>query len=118
MKTLFKILTILPLKLAFYLIDCLFNILPIYFLKAFGSFQVTRKNLSIAFPRLLKEEILEISKDSYKETLKSFYETLYSWSRSQEKIILNTKKINNRFLFCTIPGLNGANSFCDTQSQY
>ena len=99
MKTLFKILTILPLKLAFYLIDCLFNILPIYFLKAFGSFQVTRKNLSIAFPRLLKEEILEISKDSYKETLKSFYETLYSWSRSQEKIILNTKKINNRFLF-------------------
>ena len=99
MKTLFKILTILPLKIAFYLIDCLFNILPIYFLKAFGSFQVTRKNLSIAFPRLLKEEILEISKDSYKETLKSFYETLYSWSRSQEKIILNTKKINNRFLF-------------------
>jgi KDO2-lipid IV(A) lauroyltransferase len=99
MKTLFKILTILPLKIAFYLIDCLFNILPIYFLQALESFQVTKKNLSIAFPRLLKEEILEISKDSYKETLKSFYETLYSWSRPQEKIILDTKKINNRFLF-------------------
>jgi KDO2-lipid IV(A) lauroyltransferase len=77
----------------------LFNILPIYFLQAFASFQVTKKNLSIAFPILLKEEILEISKDSYKETLKSFYETLYSWSRPQEKIILDIKKINNRFLF-------------------
>jgi len=99
MKTLFKILTILPLKIAFYLIDCLFKILPIYFLQAFASFQVTKKNLSIAFPKLLKEEISGISKDSYKETLKSFYETLYSWSRPQEKIILDTKKINNRFLF-------------------
>ena len=40
-----------------------------------------------------------MQKESYKETLKSFYETLYAWSRSKKKIIYQTKKIKNRFLF-------------------
>ena len=40
-----------------------------------------------------------LAKESYKETLKSFYETLYTWSRSSKKIVQETKKINNRFLF-------------------
>ena len=99
MKILFRILTIFPLKIAFYLIDCLYSLLPIYLLQTLSSFQVTRKNLSIAFPALPQEEILQLSKDSYTETLKSFYETLYSWSRSPKKIIEHTRKINNRFLF-------------------
>ena len=98
MKILFRILTIFPLKIAFYLIDCLYSLLPIYLLQTLSSFQVTRKNLSIAFPRLPQEEILLLSKDSYTETLKSFYETLYSWSRSPKKIIEHTRKINNRLL--------------------
>ena len=34
-------------------------------------------------------------------SLKSFYETLYTWSRSYKKIIYQTKRINNRFLFTT-----------------
>jgi KDO2-lipid IV(A) lauroyltransferase len=99
MKILFKILTILPLKIFFYLIDCLFLIVPIFVLETLSSFKVTKKNLSIVFPSLSKKEILQISKRSYMETLKSFYETLYSWSRSQDKIIRDVKKINNRFLF-------------------
>jgi KDO2-lipid IV(A) lauroyltransferase len=99
MKILFKLLTIFPLKIAFLILDCLFIITPVYLLQALSSFHVTKKNLTIAFPRLTKKEILQISKSSYKETLKSFYETLYCWSRPQEKIIAHTKKINNRFLF-------------------
>ena len=99
MKIVFKLLTIFPLKIAFFIIDWLFLITPVYFLQALTSFHVTKKNLAIAFPGLTKKEILQISKSSYKETLKSFYETLYSWSRPQEKIIAHTKKINNRFLF-------------------
>ena len=99
MKILFILLTIFPLKIAFFIIDWLFLITPVYFLQALSSFHVTKKNLAIAFPGLTKKEILQISKSSYKETLKSFYETLYCWSRPQEKIIAHTKKINNRFLF-------------------
>ncbi|MDA9614249.1 hypothetical protein N9S59_00125 [Pseudomonadota bacterium] len=99
MKILFKLLTIFPLKIAFFIIDGLFLITPVYFLQALSSFHVTKKNLAIAFPGLTKKEIFQISKNSYKETLKSFYETLYCWSRPQEKIIAHTKKINNRFLF-------------------
>ena len=99
MKILFKTLTILPLKIGFYLIDCLLFIVPINLLQLLSSFQVTKKNLTIAFPGLSKKEILQLSKRSFIETIKSFYETLYCWSRSSEKIIAHTKKINNRFLF-------------------
>jgi len=60
---------------------------------------VTKKNLSIAFVSLPEHELDLLAKESYKETLKSFYETLYTWSRSSKKIIYETKKINNRFLF-------------------
>jgi lauroyl/myristoyl acyltransferase len=44
-----------------------------------------------------------LAKESFKETIKSLYETLYTWSRSSQNIILKVKKINNRFLF------NGSN---------
>ena len=99
MKILLRTLTILPLKISFYLIDCLLFIVPIHLLQFLASFQVTKKNLTIAFPGLSKKEILQLSKRSFIETIKSFYETLYCWSRPQEKIIAHTKKINNRFLF-------------------
>ena len=99
MKILFKILTIFPLKIGFYLIECLLFVVPINFLQLLPPFQVTIKNLAVAFPALSTSEILQLSKRSFIETIKSFYETLYCWSRSSEKIIAQTKKINNRFLF-------------------
>jgi len=99
MKILFKTLTIFPLKIGFYLIECLLFMMPINLLQLLSSFHVTKKNLTIAFPGLSKKEILQLSKLSLTETIKSFYETLYCWSRSSEKIIAHTKKINNRFLF-------------------
>jgi len=98
MKILFKILTIFPLKIGFYLIECLLFVVPINFLQLLPPFQVTKKNLAVAFPVLSTSEILQLSKRSFIETIKSFYETLYCWSRSSEKIIAQTKKINNRFL--------------------
>ena len=90
MKILFKTLTILPLKIGFYSIDCLLFIAPMNLLQLLSSFQVTKKNLTIAFPELSKKEILQLSKRSFIETVKSFYETLYCWSRSSEKIIVHT----------------------------
>ena len=99
MKIIFYIFTIFPLKPAFFMWDTLFKVLPLNILRLMPPFRVTKTNLSIAFPGLAKHELDLLAKESYKETLKSFYETLFTWSRSSKKIILETKKINNRFLF-------------------
>ena len=99
MKIIFYIFTIFPLKFAFLILDSAFKVLPSYLLSFLPQFKVTKKNLSIAFFDLNENELNMLSKESYKETLKSFYETLYTWSRSSKKILHETKKINNRFLF-------------------
>ena len=98
MKIFFYILSILPVKFIFSFLDIFFKFLPLSFLRIFSPFKVTRKNLSIVFPNSASLELDMLSKESYKETIKSLYETLYTWSRSPHKIILEVKKINNRFL--------------------
>ena len=107
MKTIFYIFTLFPLKPAFLVWDIVFKFVPISILKFLDPFKVTKKNLSIAFPELTDHKLDLFAKESYKETLKSFYETLYAWSRSNKKIIYQTKKINNRFLFNTSEQKNG-----------
>jgi Kdo2-lipid IVA lauroyltransferase/acyltransferase len=107
MKIIFYISAIYPLKFVFLLWDFAFKALPISILRFSPQFKVTKKNLSIAFPGLNNYELNSLAKESYKETLKSFYETLYTWSRSKKKIIYQTKKINNRFLFNTPGQKNG-----------
>ena len=101
MKPFFYIFTIFPLKFAFLLWDYAFKAIPLYALSFLPQFRITKKNLSIAFPELAEHELDLLAQESYKETLKSFYETLYTWSRSYKKIIYQTKRINNRFLFNT-----------------
>lgn len=103
MKIFFYILSILPVKFIFLFLDISFKFLPLSFLRIFSPFKVTRKNLSIVFPDTTSLELDMLAKESFKETIKSLYETLYTWSRSSQNIILKVKKINNRFLF------NGSN---------
>ena len=98
MKIFFYILSILPIKFIFSFLDIFFKFLPLSFLRIFSAFKITRKNLSIVFPNTNSLELEMIAKESYKETIKSFYETIYTWSRSSKNIILKVKKINNRFL--------------------
>ena len=64
MKRLFKLVTIFPLKIGFFIIDGLFFIIPVYFLQALSSFHVTKKNLAIAFPGLTKKEIRALRLES------------------------------------------------------
>ena len=99
MKIIFYIFTIFPLRFTFQLWDYVFKVIPVYALSFLPAFRITKKNLSIAFSDLAEHELDLLAKESYKETLKSFYETLYTWSRSSKKIVQITKKINNRFLF-------------------
>ncbi|MBD63121.1 MAG: hypothetical protein CMD68_03465 [Gammaproteobacteria bacterium] len=99
MKIIFYIFSIFPLNFAFRLGDSIFKILPLGIIKRFSGFKITKINLSIVFPKMNEYELEKISKESYKESLKSIYETFYTWSRSSKKIIYQTKKINDRFLF-------------------
>lgn len=99
MKIIFYIFTLCPIKQAFFIWDQIFKITPTFALSTFSGYKITKKNLSIAFPDFDGQQLNKLAKESYKETLKSFYETLYTWSRSNKKIIAHTKKINNRFLF-------------------
>jgi len=99
MKIIFYIFTIFPLKWTFFMWDAAFRAVPLTIIRLLPPFRVTKKNLTIAFPGLAEHELDLLAKESFKETLKSFYETLYTWSRSSKKIIQETKKINNRFLF-------------------
>ena len=99
MRIIFYIFSIFPLKFAFLICDIALKLVPLNILSLVPTFIVTRKNLSIAFSELTGDELDVLAKESYKETLKSFYETLYTWSRSSKKIVHETKKINNRFLF-------------------
>ena len=103
MKIFFYILSILPIKFIFSFLDIFFKFLPLSFLRILSPFKVTRKNLSIVFPDTTSLELDMLAKESFKETIKSLYETLYTWSRSSQNIIFKVKKINNRFLF------NGSN---------
>jgi len=107
MRIIFFILSILPLKIAFVVFDIFFRLVPLRFLVFFSAFQVTKRNLSIAFPEMSYSDLECLSKESYKETLKSVYETFYAWSRSNKKIIYQTRRINNRFLFNNQNNHNG-----------
>ena len=88
MKIIFYIFTIFPLKWTFFMWDAAFRAVPLTIIRLLPPFRVTKKNLTIAFPGLAEHELDLLAKESFKETLKSFYETLYTWSRSSKKIIL------------------------------
>jgi len=107
MRIIFFILSILPLKIAFVVFDIFFRLVPLRFFAFIPAFQVTKRNLSIAFPEMSYFDLECLSKESYKETLKSVYETFYAWSRSNKKIIYQTRRINNRFLFNNQNNQNG-----------
>ena len=87
MRIIFYIFSIFPLKFAFLICDIALKLVPLNILSLAHTFIVTRKNLSIAFSELTGDELDVLAKESYKETLKSFYETLYTWSRSSKKIV-------------------------------
>ena len=107
MKLIFYFFSICSLKTAFFLCDLFFKLIPNFLLKTLVPFKTTKKNIEIAFPSLTDIETFNLSKESYKETIKSFYETLFVWSRNEAKIIEETKRINNRFLFSSFENSNG-----------
>ena len=86
MKTIFKLLSLVPRGLLRSLLKLL---LEIGILNKTTSYRLTNINLKLAFKDKPNHEITKLSKESFIETVISLFETFHTWGS-------NTKKSNNK----------------------
>ena len=98
MKSLFCIISLFPKTLFISLVD-LYTYTRIY--KLFSSYRITKVNLEIAYPDLIKNDVELLSKLSIRESLISGFETIYTWGRSVHQSNSQLFKIENNFLLNT-----------------
>ena len=95
MKPLFFIISLFPKTLFISLVD-LYTYTKIY--KLFSSYKITKVNLEIAYPDLVKNDVELLSKLSIRESIISAFETIYTWGRSVHQSNSQLFKIENNFL--------------------
>ena len=95
MKPLFFIISLFPKTLFISLVD-LYTYTKIY--KLFSSYKITKVNLEIAYPELIKNDVELLSKLSIRESIISGFETIYTWGRSVHQSNSQLFKIENNFL--------------------
>ena len=95
MKLLFYFLSLIPKRLIEYLIDIYLS-LRIY--KYSSSFKVTLKNIEIAFPGRNRKDVSLLAKRSFKESIISGYESIYTWGRNDAEVNSNILRIENNYL--------------------
>ena len=95
MKPLFFIISLFPKSLFISLVD-LYTYTKIY--KLFSSYKITKVNLEIAYPELIKNDVELLSKLSIRESIISGFETIYTWGRSVHQSNSQLFKIENNFL--------------------
>ncbi len=64
--------------------------------------KVSRINISIAYHRKNKKVIESIVRRSVKQSIRSYYETLFCLSRSQSKLNKSIFKVENRYLYSQV----------------
>ena len=95
MKTLFYIITLLPIEIIRFSVK-LYCYLGFH--KMNSSYKVSLVNINICFPDLSETEKLVLARDSIVETIVSSYETLQSWSRPIHQSGDRIFKVENNFL--------------------
>ena len=95
MKFLFYLLSLVPKSLFEYIIDIYLS-LGVY--KYSSGFKVTSKNIEIAFPDRNKKDVALLAKRSFKESIISGYESIYTWGRNDAKVNSNILRIENNYL--------------------
>ena len=95
MKLLFYLLSLVPKSLFEYLIDIYLS-LGLY--KYSSGFKVTLKNIEIAFPGRNKKDVTLLAKRSFKESIISGYESIYTWARNDAEVNSNILRIENNYL--------------------
>ena len=96
------------MRLFFYLLSPFSLRLGYFFCDLFSSItlaintklvKISRINIKIANPGKNKSDIEDIVKRSVKESIRSYYETLFCLSRSQNTLSKKIFKVENRYLF-------------------
>ena len=95
MKFLFYLLSLVPKSLFEYLIDIYLS-LGVY--KYSSGFKVTSKNIEIAFPDRNKKDVALLAKRSFKESIISGYESIYTWGIKDAEVNSNILRIENNYL--------------------
>ncbi len=107
MRILLHLITPFKLKHAKTIIEILWKPVIQHIFKLTSAYKVTLKNLKTSFTETKHSDLVKLSSQSMMISLVAFYETIYSWSRSPEKVSSNILKVKNRFLIKHRPNNKG-----------
>lgn len=96
MKLFFYLLSPFNLRLGYYFCDLIS--LTLIALNT-GIVKISRINLKIAYPKKNKRDINDLVKRSIKQSIRSYYETLFCLSRNQNTLNKSIFRIENRYLY-------------------
>ena len=99
MKTLLYVLTISGLTVGTKLIEIVYNLGLKFLIRRTNFYKLSRANISAVFNNKSRNEIDKLTNESCKETLISFFESLYSWGRGPQKTSFHVNKVVDRYLF-------------------
>ena len=99
MKTLLYVLTISGLTVGTKLIEIAYNLGLKSLVSRTNFYKLSRANISAVFTNKSRNEIDKLTNESCKETLISFFESLYSWGRGPQKTSFHVNKVVDRYLF-------------------
>ena len=99
MKTLLYVLTISGLTIGTKLIEIAYNLGLRFLIRRTNFYKISKANISTVFTNKSKNEIDKLANESCKETLISFFESLYSWSRGPQKTSFHANKVVDRYLY-------------------
>ena len=99
MKTLLYVLTISGLTIGTKLIEIAYNLGLRFLIRRTNFYKISKANITTVFTNKSKNEIDKLTNESCKETLISFFESLYSWGRGPQKTSFHVNKVVDRYLY-------------------
>ena len=99
MKTLLYVLTIFGLTIGTKLIEIAYNFGLRFLIRRTNFYKISKANITTVFTNKSKNEIDKLTNESCKETLISFFESLYSWGRGPQKTSFHVNKIVDHYLY-------------------
>ena len=99
MKALLYVLTISGLTIGTKLIEIAYNLGLRLLIKRTNLYKISKANINTVFTDKSRNEIDKLINESCKETLISFFESLYSWGRGPQKTSFHVNKIVDRYLY-------------------
>ena len=99
MKTLLYVLTIFGLTIGTKLIEIAYNFGLRSLIRRTNFYKISKANITTVFTNKSKNEIDKLANESCKETLISFFESLYSWGRGAQKTSFHVNKVVDRYLY-------------------